>query len=131
MPMLPGLDGLVGFWRALAEVDPQAIAMQAIQHVSIAIVGPPDVGKATLRRALLGLGEPHTVGPPGRMPAGGGLPSAIAIVEVEPGGRLPWMPGAHLYLYVVDGGRGIDRADAAPARQLESRGGRVLYVINK
>src|SRR4029079_17944976 len=26
---------------------------------------------------------------------------------------------------------GVDAADMAPARQLESRGGRVLYVVNK
>jgi uncharacterized protein (DUF697 family) len=118
MPSLPGLGNVVGFWRALAEVDPQAIALQAIQNVSIAIVGAPDVGKATLRRALLGHGgEPYS--------------GAIEVVEVEGDGRLPWTPGAHLYLYLVDGGRGIDPADVAPARQLEGRGGRVLYVVNK
>jgi uncharacterized protein (DUF697 family) len=123
MPSLPGLGGVVGFWRALAEIDPQAIALQAIQGVSIAIVGRPGVGKATLRHALLGLGEPRGQG--GEARSGG-----IEIVEVE-GDRLPWTPGAHLYLYVVDGGRGVDPADAAPARQLEGRGGRVLYVVNK
>ncbi|HEY3083760.1 MAG TPA: hypothetical protein VGM69_28025 [Chloroflexota bacterium] len=132
MPSFPGLGGVVGFWRALAEVDPQAIAMQAVQNVSIAIVGPPDVGKTTLRRALLGHDEPH---PEGTRQSGGALSSTIEVVEVEPHPegtrRLSWVPGAHLYLYVVDGGRGIDPADVAPARQLEGRGGRVLYVVNK
>lgn len=127
MPKLPGLPGVVGFWRALAEVDPQAIAMQAVQPVSLAIVGPPDVGKETLRRALLGLDEKLA------LPERGvhGDASHLGVVEVEPGGRLEWLPGAHLYLYVVDGGRGIGLEEAAPARQLESRGGRVLYVVNK
>jgi uncharacterized protein (DUF697 family) len=127
LPRFPGipLPGVVTFWRALAEVDPQAIAMQAIQSVTVAIVGPPDVGKETLRRALLGDG-------PG---AGGhdqrGNPSSVQVVEVEPGGRIESLPAAHLYLYVVDGGRGIDPAEAAPARQIESRGHQLLYVVNK
>ncbi|HEY3111069.1 MAG TPA: hypothetical protein VGL23_20085 [Chloroflexota bacterium] len=125
MPRFPGVPGLVGFWRALAEVDPQAIALQATENVSIAIVGPPEVGKETLRRALLG----QTAG------AGGadqrGSPGAVQVVEVLPGGRLDALPAAHLYLYVVDGGRGIDPAEAAPARQIESRGEQLLYVVNK
>lgn len=126
MPKLPGLPGVVGFWRALSEVDPQAIAMQAVQPVSIAIVGPPDAGKETLRRALLGLDESAP-------PSAGAArdPDHVAIVEVQPGARLDWLPGANLYLYVVDGGRGIGEDEAAPARQLESRTGRVLYVVNK
>src|SRR5690349_12246906 len=104
---------MVGFWRALAEIDPQAIALQAIQSVSIAIVGPPDVGKETLRRALLGE-------LPGGAPADQrGSPGAVQVVEVPPGGRLDTLPAAHLYLYVVDGGRGIDPAEVAPARQIE------------
>ncbi|HEV8634720.1 MAG TPA: hypothetical protein VG370_10850 [Chloroflexota bacterium] len=136
MPPFPGLGGVVGFWRALAEVDPQAIAMQAVQGVSIAIVGPPDVGKRTLRRALLGHGQPHpALGAPGTRRGDEAVASAVEVVEVEPHSegtrRLPWVPGAHLYLYLVDGGRGIDPADAAPARQLEGRGGRVIYVVNK
>lgn len=122
MAKLPGIPGVVGFWRAVAEIDPQAIALQAIQHVSIAIVGPPDAGKATLRQALLGTAGDDATGQGG---------SAISIVEVEPSGRLDWLPGAHLYLYLVDAGRGISASDAAPARQLESRGLRVLYVANK
>lgn len=101
---------LFGFWRALAEVDPQAIALQAIQPVSIAIVGPAGVGKRTLAAALGG---------------------SIEIVEVGPDGKLPWVPGAHLYLYVVDGGRGVTAGDAAPARQLEGRNSKILYVVNK
>ena len=129
MPSFPGLGGVVGFWRALAEIDPQAIAMQAVQPVSIAIVGPPGVGKRTLRRALLGHGQ-QTHPAAAR---GDGVASSIEVVEVEPAvlGRLPWLPGAHLYLYVVDGGRGIDPAEVAPARKLEGRGGRVIYVVNK
>lgn len=123
MPKL-GLPGVVGFWRALAEVDPQSIALQAVQTVMIAIVGPPEVGKETLRRALLGLD------PKGQEPLGREA-SQLPVVEVAPGGRLDFVPGANLYLYVVDGGRGVDAAEAAPARQLESRGGRVLYVVNK
>ena len=101
---------IFGFWRALAEVDPQAIAFQAVQPVSIVIVGAAGVGKATLKRALMG---------------------DVEVVELDEDGRLPWVPGAHLYLYVVDGGRGVTAADAAPARQLEGRGGKVLYVVNK
>jgi uncharacterized protein (DUF697 family) len=124
MPKLPGLPGVVGFWRALAEVDPQAIATDAIQSVTIAIVGPPDAGKETLRRALLGL-DPRGEEPLGREA------THLPIVEVNPGERLDWIPGANLYLYVVDGGRGVDAAEMGPARQLESRGGRVLYVVNK
>jgi uncharacterized protein (DUF697 family) len=99
-----------GWWKALAEVDPQAIALQAIQRVSIVIVGAPGVGKRTLAKALGG---------------------NVEIVEVDPDGKLPWVPGAHLYLYVVDGGRGVTAADAAPARQLEGRNAKVLYVVNK
>ena len=55
MPRFPGVPSVVGFWRALSEVDPQAIAMQAVQPVSVALIGPPGAGKRTLRRALLGL----------------------------------------------------------------------------
>jgi uncharacterized protein (DUF697 family) len=125
LPRFPGIPGVVGFWRALAEIDPQAIALQAVQSVSIAIVGPPDVGKETLRRALLG--ETSGAGDSDQR----GNPGAVQVIEVPPGGRLDTMPAAHLYLYVVDGGRGIDPAEAAPARQIESRGHQVLYVVNK
>jgi uncharacterized protein (DUF697 family) len=126
MPKFPALPGVFGFWRALAEIDPQAIAMQAVQPVSIAIVGPPNAGKETLRRALLGLDEPT---PPGDDAPRD--PGHVTVAEVEPGGRLEWLPGANLYLYVVDGGRGIGEDVAGPGRQLESRVGRVLYVVNK
>lgn len=124
MVKLPGIPGVVGFWRALAEIDPQAIALQAVQPVSIAIVGPPGAGKRTLRRALLGLD--HRGQEPDARDA-----ARVPILEVEPGKSLDWLPGANLYLFVVDGGRGVDAAEAAPARQIESRGGRVLYVVNK
>jgi uncharacterized protein (DUF697 family) len=110
-----------GFWKALAEVDPQAIALQAIQSVSIVIVGAPGVGKTTLKRALLGhhlLGVEKATG-------------QVEVVELDEDGRLPWVPGAHLYLYVVDGGRGVTSADAAPARQLEGRNAKLIYVVNK
>jgi uncharacterized protein (DUF697 family) len=125
VPKILGFAGPVGLWRALAEVDPQAIALQAIQNVTIAIVGPPDVGKETLRRALLGEGRG------GDDHGQRGNPSNIHVVEVDGDGRVGWLPVAHLYLYVVDGGRGIEPSDAAPARQLESRGHPVLYVVNK
>jgi uncharacterized protein (DUF697 family) len=116
---------MVGFWRVVAEIDPHVIALQAIQHVSVAVVGPPDVGKETLRRALLGE-APGSDGADQR-----GNPGAVQVVEVRPGGRLDALPPAHLYLYVVDGGRGIDPAEVAPARQIESRGHRLIYVVNK
>lgn len=125
MPSLPGIPGVVGLWRALAEVDPNAIASQAIMPITIAIVGPPGVGKETLRRALLG----DLPGSPDSDQRGN--PGAIQVVEVEPGGRIERLPTAQLHLYVVDGGRGLEAADAAPARQIESRGQQVLYVVNK
>src|SRR5439155_1673647 len=78
LPRFPGVPGLFGFWRALAEVDPQAIALQAIENVSIAIVGPPEAGKETLRRALLG--ETPGAGADQR-----GSPGAVQVVEALPG----------------------------------------------
>ena len=48
MPRFPGIPvpGVVTFWRALAEVDPQAIAMQAIQNVTTPGTGMPgNLGK--------------------------------------------------------------------------------------
>jgi uncharacterized protein (DUF697 family) len=124
MVKLPGIPGIVGFWRALSEIDPQAIALQAVQPVSIAIVGPPGAGKRTLRRALLGLDHR------GEEPDARGA-ARVPILDVEPDRPLDWLPGANLYLYVVDGGRGVGAEEAAPARQIEGRGGRVLYVVNK
>src|SRR5438045_7830527 len=87
MPKFPALPGVVGFWRALAEIDPQAIAIQAVQPVSIAIVGPPDAGKETLRRALVGFDEPGA--PAQDAPRD---PGHVTVAEVEPGGRLEWLP---------------------------------------
>jgi uncharacterized protein (DUF697 family) len=124
MVKLPGIPGIVGFWRALSEIDPQAIALQAVQPVSIAIVGPPGAGKRTLRRALLGLDHR------GEEPDARGA-ARVPILDVEPDRPLDWLPGANLYLYVVDGGRGVGAEEAAPARPIEGRGGRVLYVVNK
>jgi uncharacterized protein (DUF697 family) len=124
VPSFPGFPSAIGLWRALAEVDPQAIAVQAIQPVAIAIVGPPDVGKETLRAALLGDG-------PGQPAvAQRGNPSAITVIEIVEG-RLERLPPAHVYLYVVDGARGVQSSDANPARQIESQGHPVVYVVNK
>ena len=120
---IPGLGGVGGFWRALSEIDPDAIAAQAIEHVAIVIVGRPGVGKRTLRNALLQLDEVSK-----EATASGGL---IPIVEVRPNEKLEWLPGGHLYLHVVDGGRGIEPDEIVAGRELVARGFRVIHVVNK
>ena len=121
---IPGLGGVGGFWRALSEIDPDAIAAQAIEHVAIVIVGRPGVGKRTLRNALLQLDAV----PPREAAASGAL---MPIVEVRPNEKLEWLPGGHLYLHVVDGGRGIEPDEIVAGRELVARGLRVIHVVNK
>ncbi len=120
---IPGLGGVGGFWRALAEIDPDAIASQAIEHVAVVIIGRPGVGKRTLRNALLQLDVALK-----EDPASAGL---MPIVEVAPGAKLDWLPGGHLYLHVLDGGRGIEPDEIAVGRELATRGLRVIHVVNK